>query len=386
MPAARTRLTAALVMAALLAVALYLASTAGLQALESTRPGEAPRTTGNVPDFIYDAPETVRTTEAYGPVGPVAVVYAGGEVRDGLLGWMENPWIAVSATNGDYRALSAPHRPEARAGAVRVSPDGLALAWSFAGGIVLYDPLKDTAREVTDGLGGDPFVGEFSPDGSLLLVHDSALRIVEVGSGRVVGTAVGVDRDTARRATWTSDGESLTYVADGGLVTHRWADDERTRVPTSIGTDAMIVWSPSGDRLAAMEEVRGVRHVEVYDVGRDGTLRHLATIEPDGHAQQDLLGFVTEESVAVTALTLQTATLPLVFEMSTAEDTPPAELVQLQGSEQTVGTLQVARGPLAQGIASFPEPRWPASSLAKLVGSIVVAVFMLGLYVTRRPR
>lgn len=386
MPAARTRLTAALVVAALLAAALYLASTAGLQSLESTRPGEAPRATGNVPDFVYDAPETVRTTEDYGPVGPVAVVYAGGEVRDGLLGWMENPWIAVSAANGDYRALSAPHLPEARPGAVRVSPDGLALAWSFADGVVLYDPLEDTAREVTDGRGGDPFVGEFSPDGSLLLVHDSELRIVEVASGRVVGTAVGVDRDTARRTTWTRDGESLTYVEQGTLVTHHWADDERTRVPTSVGTDATLVWSPTGDRLAAMEEVRGVRDVEMYDVGRGGRLRLLGTIEPDGYAQQELLGFVTEDSVAVSALTLQTATLPLVFEMSTAEDAPPVELVQLQGSEQTVGTLQVARDPLAQGSAPFAEPRWPASSLAKLVGSVVVAVFLLGLYITRRPR
>ncbi len=386
MPAARTRLTVALLLAAVLAGALYLVSTAGLQALEGTGPTDPPRTSGSVPAFVYDAPETVRTTEDYGPVGPVAVVYAGGEVREGLLGRMENPWVAVSATNGDYRALSAPHRPAARPGAVRVSPDGLTLAWSFADGVVLYDPLTDTAREVTEGLGADPLVGDLSPDGSLLLVHDSALRIVEVESGRVVGTAAGVSRGTARRTTWTRDGESLTYVDDGTLVTHRWADDTRTRVPTSLRPDATLAWSPAGDRLAAMEEERGVREVAVYDVGRHGALRHTSTIDPDGYAQQDLLGFVTEDSVAVSALTLETATLPLVFEMSTTGDVPPAELMQLQGSEQTVGTMEVATDAVTQGSSPFAEPRWPVSSMAKLVGSVIVAVFLLGLYVTRRPR
>jgi hypothetical protein len=210
--------------------------------------------------------------------------------------------------------------------------------------------------------------------------------VVDVETGRVAGTATGVSRSTARRTTWTRDGEALTYVEDGALVTHRWADDTRTRVPTTVGPEATIVWSPSGDRLAAMEEERGVRDVEVYDVGRAGELRRTSTIEPDGYAQQDLLGFVTEDSVAVSALTLQTAALPLVFEMSITGDAPPAELMQLQGSEQTVGTMEVATDPLTQGSAPFGEPRWPVSSMAKLVGSIVAAVFLLGLYVTRRPR
>jgi hypothetical protein len=60
--------------------------------------------------------------------------------------------------------------------------------------------------------------------------------------------------------------------------------------------------------------------------------------------------------------------------------------MQLPGSGIDRGTLVVAAEPLAQGNASFDEPRWPARDLSKLVASIVVTVFVLGLYLTRRPR
>ena len=49
-------------------------------------------------------------------------------------------------------------------------------------------------------------------------------------------------------------------------------------------------------------------------------------------------------------------------------------------------TLEVAAGALVGGTTTFEEPRWPWSHLAKLVSSLVLALFALGMYVTRRPR
>ncbi|HEX6248934.1 MAG TPA: hypothetical protein VFZ64_13770 [Nocardioidaceae bacterium] len=391
MPALRRRRPAAVILAAVLVAALlggafFWLSTEGIQALEGTDPASAPTGNGSLPDFIYNVPDTVRTTADYGPAGPVSVVFAVPAVREGLLGWMDNPWVAVSSRTGDYRALSAPHRPAPAPGAVSVSPAGDALAWGFEDGLVLYDPLTDEAREVRDGIEGDPRVGRFSPDGSLVLVHDTALQVVEVATGEVVGTVDGVDARMVRQAVWTPDGEALTYVTDGALVRRSWTTGVERRVPTTIQPDATLSWSPDGDQLAAMRTVRGVSTVEVYDVAPDGRLRRASVVEQDGYAQQEFFGFVGDTSVAVSALTLQTATLPLAFEMSTVGEARPAELMQLPSSEVSLETLEVATGPLAEGSAPYPEPNWPASDLAKLTGSVVAALFFLGLYLTRRPR
>lgn len=387
MPARRRRLSTVAVLVAVLGWwAMFWVSTSGMQALEGTGPVSTPTAVGSLPEFVYTPPDTVRTTADYGPVGPVSVVFAAEKVLDGLFGEMENPWVAVSSTSGDYRALSAPHLPDPVPGAVSVSPGGDALAWGFEGGVVLYDPLTDEAREVRDGVGGNPTVGRFSPDGTLLLVHDSRTRVVEVGTGEVVGTAVGVDEREARQAVWTPDGEALTFVEDGDLVRHSWATDAQRRVPTAIRPGATLAWSPSGEQLAALRTERGVRTVEVYDVGRGGGLERVAVVEKDGYAQQELYGFVTDTSVAVSALTLETANLPLAFEMSTVGDPRPADLMHLPSGEGAAETLEVATGPMRQGSAPYPEPNWPASDLAKLTGSAVAALFFLGLYLTRRIR
>lgn len=387
MPDSRTAQAAAVVLATLLGAATFLALTEGL---ESLRASEAVSTSGpgHVPEFVYDAPDTVPTTADYGPVGPVSVVFAGAEVLTGLTGSMVNPWIAVSSRTGEYRALSAPHRPEPSPDAVAVSPDGTVLAWGYADGVVVYDPVTDRARELAGVVDADPRVGPFSPDGRLLTVYDGELRVLRVDTGEVVATLSGVDQAAARQAVWSPDGSALTYARDGRLVTHDWRTDDRAEVrsPTPIARDATLAWQPAGDRLAVMRELRGVRFVEVLGVADDGGLTVAGTVEADGYAQQELLGFTGEARVTVTALTLETATLPLVFNMSTEDAFPPTRVMQLPGSGRVVDTLQVAARPLAAGSADFEEPDWPASDRAKLVASIVFAGFLLGLYLTRRPR
>ncbi len=183
----------AVVVAILFGAATYLALTEGMQAL---RGSDVVRATGpgNVPEFIYEAPNTVPTTADYGPVGPVAVVFAGTEVLTGLTGRLENPWVAVSSQTGAYRALSVPHSPEPSRDAIAVSPDGRMLAWGYDDGVVLYDPVEDQPVELEGVVDGSPLVGPFSPDGSRLLVYDGALHVLDVGDGRGAGNPGGSRR------------------------------------------------------------------------------------------------------------------------------------------------------------------------------------------------
>lgn len=384
MSASRIKMIAVVVAAVVLGAALYVLSTSGMRALRSHE-AVASSSTGHVPELAYAPPESVPTTADYGPVGPVSLVFAGSKVVTGLATRMENPWIAVSSQTGDYRALSAPHRPEPRRDAVSLSPDGTALAWAYDDGIVLYDPIEDDAREV-DEVGDSPLVGAFSRDGRHLTVFDGALQVLDVGSGTVVATLAGVDETAFRQAAWTPDGSALTYLDDGRLVTHEWESGARSTTPTTISAKATLAWSPSGDQLAAMQEERGVRSVDIFDVAEDGSLSHVRTVAPDHYAQQRLLGFISDTRVTVTALTLQTGSLPRAFQMSTVDTAQPAQVMQFTGSEVDWDTFEVAEEALASGSAGFDEPDWPVSDRAKLMGSILVGVFLLGLYLTRRPR
>ena len=384
MAASRSRTAVAVVVAALLGLTVYLLATVGLRAVSSSSVS-ATTTPGSVPEFVYDPPDTVPTTQAYGPVGPVSMVFAGKHVRVGLTGSMKRPWIAVSSQDGQYRALSAPHRPAPSPGAVAVSPDGRRIAWGFDRGVVLYDPVTDTSQEAGEDLGPNPRVIRFSPDGRLLTVYDGSLRVLEVGSGEVLATLGGVDATAARQAVWTPDASALTYVEKGRLVIHAWRSDARVSSPTTISPGARLAWQPSGKQLAALHQTRGVKSVEVFDVVGQGRLRHARSVSHDSYAIQDLLGFTGDNRVAVTALSMDSGPLPLVYTMSTTDSAEPTQVLQLSGSGRW-STLEIAMQPLSSGSTPFKEPDWPVSDLAKLVASVVAAFFVLGLYLTRKRR
>ena len=384
MAVSRSRVAVAVVVATLLGVAVYVLSTAGVRALSSSEVS-ATTAAGSVPEFVYNPPDTVPTTRTYGPVGPVSMVFAGEHVRVGLTGSMGKPWIAVSSQDGRYRALFAPHRPAPASGAMAVSPDGRHVAWGYEDGVVLYDPVTDTSRETGPDLGPDPQVVRFSPDGRLLTVYDGSLRVVEVRTGAVLATLDGVDRRAGRQAVWTPDGSALTYVEKGRLVIHAWRSDARVSSRTPIASDARLAWQPSGKQLAVLRDTRGVKTVEVFDVVGEGRLRHARSVSRDRYAIQDLLGFTNDNRVAVTALSMDSGPLPLVYTMSTNDTAEPTEVMQLSGSGRW-STLEIATQPLASGAAPFKEPDWPVSDLSKLVASAVAALFVLGLYLTRKPR
>jgi hypothetical protein len=385
MAASRSRPAVVAVLgAALLGVAVYVLATVGFRTVMASEVSAA-TLPGSVPDFVHNPPDTVPTTEAYGPVGPVSLVFAGEGVRTGLTGTMENPWIAVSSQNGQYRALSAPHRPAPSHDVVAVSADGRLIAWGHADGLLLYDPVEDTSREAAPGLRADPLVVDFSPNGRHLAAYDGSVRIIEVRTGEILATLTGVDDKAARQAVWTPDGSALTYVRDGRLVVHAWRSDTQVSSPTSIPGNATLAWQPSGNQLAALVEERGVRSVEVFDVLGGARLRAATSVSRDRYSIQDLLGFTKDDQVVVTALTSSSGPLPLAFAMSTVDGgTPPKQVMQLSDGGRW-STLEVAAEPLSFGSTSFEDPDWPASDLAKLVASAVVAVFALGLYLTRRP-
>lgn len=376
---------AAVVACLVLGALVFLASTVGLQALRST--GDRSEEPGSMPAMVYRAPDTVPTTDDYGPPGPVSVVFPGTDVRAGLTGKLAEPWIAISSRDGSYRALTAPHRPPARRDAVSVAPDGTMLAWAYDGGVVLVDTVTGTSR-VVKGLAGTPYVGAFSPDGERLLVHDGAARVLGTADGDVLARLTGVRRDAASQAVWTPDGEALTYVDRRRLVRHSWSQDTREERPTRIATDATLAWSPSGELLAALRQTRRGRFVEVYDVAQRGAVVPTRRIERDQYSIQRLLGWTGEGGVAVTALQLESGPITSVYSMSVVDDRQPTSLTQLP----TPGTnwvadeaFEVAAAPLVAGSEEFAEPQWPWSDLAKLVMSAVLAVFLLGLYLTRSP-
>ena len=49
-------------------------------------------------------------------------------------------------------------------------------------------------------------------------------------------------------------------------------------------------------------------------------------------------------------------------------------------------TMALAAEALANGSVPYDEPRWPWSDRAKLTPSALAMFFLLGLYLTRRPR
>ena len=235
-----------------LAVALmYLASTAGLAAWNQSRAaGDAGATA--LPAAVENVPPNVGTTEQYGPLGEISMVYAGTDVEDGLVGEVERPWIGVAAQGGDYRAISAPDLPEAWPGAVALAPEGDLLGWATGDGVGIHDALTGESREIP--LDGATSIGTFSPDGSMVVVHAGGLRVLDLASGDVVAETEGTDEAVVRRAAWRADGSAVDYVEGSDLVTLPADGGDPTTQPSPFDETAPLAWAPTGDQLVALQD------------------------------------------------------------------------------------------------------------------------------------
>jgi len=381
----RSGLLRAVVAAVVLALVTYVASTVLVDAWYRSQ--EVP-TSGRaqLPDLMYNAPESVATTERRGPVGPVAAVFAGTRVLDGLLGEVDDPWIAVSSRTGDYRAIGAPDLPAATPAGVAVSPTGDLLAWAGEDEIVLHDTL--TAENRVLDAPGVTAVGAFAPDGERLLVHAGELRVIDVVADEQVIALGDVPARAVAQAVWRPDGTAVSLV-DGRLVEIDVTSGRRTPSDVAMSADAQLAWSPSGAQLVSLQEMSGARRLQVWQRLADGRVELAGSAPAEGISLSHLLGYTGDTTVAVVGLTLETGVIRRVFEVQVDGSGRVAEIGQLPGpGDNWVGpeTMTVADDALLGGSTSFEEPRWPWSHLAKLVSSLVLALFALGMYLTRRPR
>ncbi len=385
MPVLRSGLLRAVVAALVLALVAYLASTtlfdAWVRSQEVSTSGQA-----RFPSVLYNAPESVATTERRGPVGPVATVFAGTRVLDGLLGEVDHPWIAVSSRTGDYRAISGPDLPAAEPGGIAVSPEGDLLAWAGDDTLVVHDTHTGENR-VLDAPGVTA-VGAFAPDGERLLVLAGELRVIDVVADEQVSSLGEVPDRAVAQAVWRPDGAAVSLV-DGRLVEIDVESGRRTPSEVVVSADAELAWSPSGAQLATLQEMSGARRLQVWDRRPDGTVELVRSAPAEGISLARLLGFTDEDTVAVVGLALETGGIQRLFKVAVDGSDTAVEVGQLPArGDNWVGaeTLEVASAALNGGTTRFAEPRWPWSHAAKLVSSLVLALFALGMFLTRRPR
>lgn len=380
----RRGLVPALVLAVLGTVLLYFGTTAGVSAWHHAQasPGSG---AGYLPEVVENAPPSLPTTSGYGPPGSVALVYAGTEVDAGLTGQIDNPWIAISAQTGEYRALAMPGLPAPGRAAMSLSPDGATLAWVGDEGVVLYDAV--TGEESTLPMPGVDAVGAFSEDGSLLAVHAEGLQVLDLASGEVVASTEATTGAVAR-AVWRPDGSAIDHVAEGRLVTVQLPGGVVDSQPIDAPADAELAWSPSGDRLAYLHDRTGNNRLFVADLERDGTLGPGRQVETSGIALLHLFGFSGTRTVAVDAYLLESGAIERVLDVP-LEQGSVSDLTLLPSPGQNwvdTATLQVAADTLLKGSYAWDRPVWPWSHLARLMACALVMLFLLGLFVTRRPR
>lgn len=362
---------------------LYGATTWGWAALQGSGSGSS-TSVGTLPDVVEAPPPSVATTGDYGPIGRVSMVFAGTDVRDGLLGELDPAWLAISSLDGDYRALEVAGLPEPGAGAMSVSPAGDLLAWVGEAGVVVYDPVTDEAS--THDVRGATAVGAFSPDGSHLLVQAGGLVVLDTGVGDVVAELEAAP-NSLRRAAWRPDGSAVDLVAGDRLLTGSVPDGEVSEQATDIPEGSQLAWSPSGEQLVSLQSSEGIRRLFVSDVesGRVSTPRPIGTPRI---SVERLLGFSGTDRVAVVAFALDTGAIERLLDVPLGTGnisdltTLPDPGVNWVGS----GTLEIATDTLRFGSTDFDERIWPWSYTSRLVACIIAGVFFLGLFVTRRPR
>lgn len=380
----RRGLVPALVVAVLGTVLLYVGATRGVTAWTQSRHTPVAGA-GVLPDIVVNAPPTVPTTRAYGPIGGIALVFAGTEVDDGLLGTVDQPWIAVASHGGDYRAIDAPDLPGRGSESLAVSHDGDLLAWAGGEGVVVYDAVTgDSTQLPADGI---EQVGAFSPDtATVVAAGTDGLSIIDLDDGAVLGSAPAA-AGVLSRAAWRPDSSAVDFVSGTELTTVT-VEDEVSTQPTEIPEDASLAWSPNGDRLVSLREADGVNRLFLSTLTGDGEIGAGQRVLTEGISLERLIGFSGERTVAVTAYLLESGSVERVLDIP-LDGRSPSDLTSLPPPGNNwvdSGTLTIAADNLVAGSTSYGDQTWPWSYAARLVGCALTAFFLFGLYVTRRKR
>lgn len=377
-------LVPALVVTVLAVLLGYLTVTTGWAAWQSSR-ARAASGIGAMPQAVGNAPESVATTDHYGPAGPYSVVFAGTEVRDGLLSEVADPWIGISARSGNYRAISAPGLPPPAPHAVSLSASGDLLAWAAGSDVVLHDTVEGTSRTIE--VPGVAAVGAFSPDESMLLVGTDSPAVLDLTSGEVVATLPGAS-DLLRRTAWRPDGSAVDLLSGRRLLTASVPGPGVSSQPTDIPARSALAWLPAGEQLVSLQPDQGARRLFVSTLGPDGELSPSRLLRTPHISLQRLLGASGPRSVAVVAYLLESGAVERVLDVRLDSGTV-SDLTVLPSpgvNWTSSATMAVSTDALRAGSTDFDEPVWPWSHLARLVALLVVALFGLGLFVTRQPR
>lgn len=380
----RRGLVPAAVVAVVGTVVIYLAATVGVAAWHRQQEGPAAAGRGYLPMVVENAPSTVPTTGEYGPPGPVALVYAGTDVSQGLRATVDPVWITISAITGDYRALTEPGLPAAGPGVMQASPDGTRLAWTGPEGLVVLDTI--TGELTRAGLDSVDAVGPFSADSRHLLVHAGGARVVDVGDGAVVAEG-DADSLAVQGAAWRPDGSAVDLVTAAGLLTMDTGGGSRTS-QSPIPADAQLAWSPQGDRLADLRDVDGNLRLFLSGLAHDGSLAEPQQVEVPGVSMQHLFGFSGDQTLAVDAYLIETGSIERVLDVSLGQGST-TDLTTLPSTGRNwvdVSTMSVATDVLVHGSFDWPARLWPWSHASRLVACALLMFFLFGLYVTRRPR
>ena len=379
-------LALALGITVLAVVLMYVASTWGYAAWSQSR---TPRESGvgTMPLVVENAPPSVGTTGQYGPLGTVSMVFAGTDVEEGLVGQVEEPWLAIAAHTGDYRAISAPDLPGPQPGAVAINPDGDRLAWGSGDGVVVYDTTTDESRTVP--VDGASRVGTYSPDGSLLTVYAGGLAVVDPATGDVVAEAPADAPDVVRDAAWRADGSAVDYVSGSDLVTLPADGGDPTTQPSPVDEGAPLAWSPNGEQLIALQEAPdGNLGLVAAPAGRGSEVGEARPIDTTGVSLLGLLGFSGDDTVAVRAYLTESGPVERVLDVQ-LDGGSPVDVTTLpsQGENyRSSDTLAVSDRALRSGSDDFGNQVWPWSYRARLAACVIVGLFGLGLWLTRRRR
>lgn len=267
-----------------------------------------------------------------------------------------------------------------------VTATGDRLAWATGDAVEIYDPATGGARELP--LDGATRVGGFSADGSMLAVHADGLQVLDVASGEVVAAVEGSPRVATLLAAWRPDGSALDYVDGDDLVTVPVDGSRPTQQPTTLTSSASLAWAPDGESLVALQDVAGNTRLLRAPVTGSGRVGPPERIDTTGIALDRLLGFSGRETVAVSAFLLESGPVERVLDVS-IDGGSPADITILpsQGDNWvSTRTLAVSADALRAGSTDFDNQLWPWSHRARLAGCILIGLFGLGLWLTRRPR
>jgi hypothetical protein len=341
-----------------------------------------------LPDQVYDPSPYAPATDEWGPPGPLSLVFRGRIASEGFTGEVADPWYAVSARDGGYGRLAAPHLDEAT-GRLSLSPDGTEVAWMWPGGVATYDTMtgQSTTRPVPGVSASTPLV--WAPDSEMLAVGTDPVRLLRPGGALVELPLRSADADAP---AWTPDGRAVTLTRGDAILSFTLDESTRT-VRASVGVLRMPEWNAGGE-LAGVHPERTGNVLRVVDPGgragrRAGARADVVDESPEDVVMSGFWGWVDDDEVVLTGLRPQTGSIEQAIWVSLTSGSSDTFTQLPTAGDNWVGlsTVSVARDLLKQPTQPFESPIQPWAPTAKLLLCLLVAVFPTVYYlIARRPR